>query len=81
MPRKKDITLHQLLTAGKFENAKQFAEYITTTAEKHKITITEMLIEYCEYADVDPVACASLLSEDLRSAIETEAYKLNLLKR
>jgi hypothetical protein len=79
MPKKKDITVHELLTR-KFKNSDEFSTFIKNSAERKKITIMEELLEYCEMNQIDPSICGSLINAELMSLLTEEARKMNLLK-
>lgn len=80
MPKKKDLTLHTLLTRG-FQEEHEFSAFIEREAARKHLTIMEALIEYCEHHDIDPVAAAGLITEELRSKIYVESKKLHLVKK
>lgn len=69
-----------LLITKEFSTRESFSAYIEKEALHRNILILEMLMEYCNESDVDPVAMNSLITKALKEKIEVEANHLNLLK-
>ena len=74
------LTVEYLITR-EFNSSNEFSMFIEKEAIKRKIGFMEMLMEYCEEKEIDPVAIASMLSSSLKEKIRAEAEELNLLKK
>ena len=74
------LTVEYLITR-EFNNSTEFSIFIEREALKRRIGVMEMLLEYCEEKEIDPVAVASMLSSSLKEKIRAEAEELNLLKK
>lgn len=75
-----ELTVEYLITR-QFKTSEEFSVYIETEATKRHISNYEMIIEYCEERNVDPVAAASLINKRLKELIQVEAENLNLMKK
>ena len=67
------------LITKRFRTPEEFSEYISEEAQQNGMNCMDVLLEYCEVNDVDPVAVAALLTEDIKQYIQVEAEELNLL--
>ena len=56
------LTVEYLITR-EFNNSTEFSIFIEREALKRRIGVMEMLLEYCEEKEIDPVAVASMLSK------------------
>lgn len=75
-----ELTVEYLITR-QFKTSGEFSLYIETEATKRNITNYEMIIEYCEERNVDPVAAASMINSHLKNLIQAEVESLNLMKK
>jgi hypothetical protein len=78
LPQEIDISEAYLITK-RFQTPEEFSEYIAEEAQRQGMNCMDVLLEYCEVHDVDPIAVAALLTEDIKQYIQVEAEELNLL--
>lgn len=75
------VTLEYIVTKGEFNNSTDFSMYIEKQALLRNIGYFEMLMEYCEQNNIEPVAVASFITSSLKEKIRAEAQEMNLLKK
>lgn len=80
-PKEPNVITVEYLITREFNNSTEFSIFIEKEAHLRKIGVMEMLLEYCEEKNIDPVAVAGMISNSLKEKIRAEAEELNLLKK
>jgi len=75
------VTLEYIVTKGEFSNSTEFSMYIEKQAVLRNIGYFEMLMEYCEQNNIEPIAVSSFVTSSLKEKIRAEAEEMNLLKK
>jgi hypothetical protein len=64
-----------------FKTATDFSQFVETTAAKQGLTLTQVILDYCENKDVDYLDVAKLLSQTLKDKIAFEMQEAGLLPK
>ena len=63
------------------EEKNNFSIMIITRAEKYRIDCLDAIVTYCEEIGLEMEVAATLVNEDLKARLQTEAINLNYLEK
>lgn len=64
-----------------FRSATDFSQFVETTAARSGVTLTQVILDYCENRDVDYLDVAKLLSNNLKEKLAFEMQEAGLLPK
>ena len=64
-----------------FRTPLEFSEYIESVAQRHELTLTQAIIDYCEIRDAEYEEINKLITPTLKSKIAAEMQELGLLEK
>jgi hypothetical protein len=71
----------EFLITKEFATANDFSMFIEQTAIEEGMELIDVILNYCEEKDIDPDACAKLITKSLKEKLAVEFQQRNMLRQ